>query len=87
MLNEMDKRNAILVKEIQKTQSWISSVEHMFKWMLDFFFWKSKVKKFMKYVDVKKKDIEEKQRIENLLKYNGADKESTITKTASKKGA
>ena len=57
LYNLFDSRMNALESDLKFTRSWISSVEHMCKWIIDFFFSKRKVNKFMKYVEDKKNEI------------------------------
>lgn len=50
LLVEIDKRDNILMQRYSNAERWISSVEHMVKWLIEFLFSKRRKKKFDAYV-------------------------------------
>ena len=55
LLNNIDKRDESIRKDIEFTKNWISTVEQMLNWFLKFILSKRKHKKFFEYVEKQKK--------------------------------
>jgi|3_EtaG_2_1085321.scaffolds.fasta_scaffold20440_6 hypothetical protein len=50
LLAHIDQRDEMLMQRFSNTERWISTVEHMVKWLIEFLFSKRRKKKFDEYV-------------------------------------
>lgn len=56
LLAHIDQRDEMLMQRFSNTERWISTVEHMVKWLIEFLFSKRRKKKFDEYVKQQQKE-------------------------------
>ena len=79
LIEQIDKRNQIVIQEIQKNQQWISTVEYNLMWLINYILPGFLGKRFKKYCDKKRQELIEKNK-------TSASESAILNKNASKKG-
>ena len=56
LLAHIERRDELLMQRFSNAERWISSVEHMVKWLIEFLFSKRRKKKFDAFVKEQQKE-------------------------------
>jgi hypothetical protein len=56
LLAHIERRDELLMQRFSNAERWISSVEHMVKWLIEFLFSKRRKKKFDAFIKEQQKE-------------------------------